>query len=61
MINTKPRNIRYFFNPDRHPDPTPKDSEAKIRWRLEALEAEKKQLQKHLEYLKGKPSKTKQR
>ncbi len=41
MINRKPANIRYFFNPDRHPDPTPKDSEAKIRWRLEALEAER--------------------
>ena len=64
MINIKPRNIRYFFNPDHHPDSgvyVP-DEATRIRWRLEEIKAEEKRLNERLQYLKEiKNKKQKQR
>ena len=64
MINRKPRNIRYFFNPDHHPDSgvyVP-DEATRIRWRLEEIKAEEKRLNERLQYLKEiKNKKQKQR
>ncbi len=53
MINRKPRNIRYFFNPDHHPDSGPyvPDEATRIRWRLEEIKAEEKRLNERLQYL----------
>lgn len=64
MINRKPRNIRYFFNPDHHPDSgvyVP-DEATRIRWRLEEIKAEEKRLKERMQYLKEiKNKKQKQR
>ena len=52
MVNRKPRNIRYFFNPDHHPDSGAYPDEAtRIRWRLEEIKAEEKRLNERLQYL----------
>ena len=52
MVNRIPRNIRYFFNPDRHPDSGAyPDEEIRIRWRLEEIKAEEKRLNERLQYL----------
>lgn len=53
MINRKPRNIRYFFNPDHHPDSGAyvPDEATRIRWRLEEIKAEEKRLNERLQYL----------
>lgn len=53
MINRKPRNIRYFFNPDHHPDSGSyvPDEATRIRWRLEEIKAEEKRLNERLQYL----------
>lgn len=52
MVNRIPRNIRYFFNPDRHPDSGAYPDEAtRIRWRLEEIKAEEKRLKERLQYL----------
>jgi len=52
MVNRIPRNIRYFFNPDRHPDSGAYPDEAtRIRWRLEEIKAEEKRLNERLQYL----------
>lgn len=53
MINRKPRNIRYFFNPDHHPDSGAyvPDEVTRIRWRLEEIKAEEKRLNERLQYL----------
>lgn len=63
MVNRIPRNIRYFFNPDRHPDSGAYPDEAtRIRWRLEEIKAEEKRLNERLQYLKEiKNKKQKQR
>ena len=53
MINRKARNIRYFFNPDHHPDSGAyvPDEATRIRWRLEEIKAEEKRLNERLQYL----------
>jgi hypothetical protein len=53
MINRKPHNIRYFFNPDHHPDSGAyvPDEATRIRWRLEEIKAEEKRLNERLQYL----------
>ncbi|MBO5662475.1 MAG: hypothetical protein J6S12_01270 [Alphaproteobacteria bacterium] len=53
MINRKPCNIRYFFNPDHHPDSGAyvPDEATRIRWRLEEIKAEEKRLNERLQYL----------
>lgn len=52
MVNRIPRNIRYFFNPDHHPDSGAYPDEAtRIRWRLEEIKAEEKRLNERLQYL----------
>ena len=53
MINRKVRNIRYFFNPDHHPDSGAyvPDEATRIRWRLEEIKAEEKRLNERLQYL----------
>lgn len=53
MINRIPRNIRYFFNPDHHPDSGAyvPDEATRIRWRLEEIKAEEKRLNERLQYL----------
>lgn len=62
MINIKPRNIRYFFNPDHHPDSGAyvPDEATRIRWRLEEIKAEEKRLNERLQYL-NRNQKTKQK
>ncbi len=64
MINRKPRNIRYFFNPDHHPDSGAyvPDEATRIRWRPEEIKAEEKRLKGRMQYLKEiKNKKQKQR
>lgn len=66
MINRKPSNIRYFFNPDHHPDSGAyvPDEATRIRWRLEEIKAEEKRLNERLQYLteiRNKKIKQKQR
>lgn len=66
MINRKPANIRYFFNPDHHPDSGAyvPDEATRIRWRLEEIKAEEKRLNERLQYLteiRNKKIKQKQR
>lgn len=53
MINRQPCNIRYFFNPDHHPDSGAyvPDEATRIRWRLEEIKAEEKRLNERLQYL----------
>lgn len=53
MINRKACNIRYFFNPDHHPDSGAyvPDEATRIRWRLEEIKAEEKRLNERLQYL----------
>lgn len=53
MVNRIPRNIRYFFNPDHHPDSGAyvPDEATRIRWRLEEIKAEEKRLKERLQYL----------
>lgn len=53
MTNRKPRDIRYFFNPDHHPDSGAyvPDEATRIRWRLEEIKAEEKRLNERLQYL----------
>ncbi|MBQ8255649.1 MAG: hypothetical protein IJY99_01650 [Alphaproteobacteria bacterium] len=53
MVNRIPRNIRYFFNPDHHPDSGAyvPDEATRIRWRLEEIKAEEKRLNERLQYL----------
>ena len=64
MVNRIPRNIRYFFNPDHHPDSgayVPGEA-TRIRWRLEEIKAEEKRLKERMQYLKEiKNKKQKQR
>ena len=54
MVNRIPRNIRYFFNPDHHPDSGAyvPDEETRIRWRLEEIKAEEKRLKERMQYMK---------
>lgn len=52
MINKRPRNLRYFFNPDHHPDPTPEDEVRRIKRRMTELDKEKKRLYERLRWLK---------
>lgn len=64
MVNRIPRNIRYFFNPDHHPDSGAyvPDEATRIRWRLEEIKAEEKRLKERMQYLKEfKNKKQKQR
>ena len=53
MVNRIPRNIRYFFNPDHHPDSGAyvPDEATRIRWCLEEIKAEEKRLNERLQYL----------
>ena len=64
MVKRIPRNIRYFFNPDHHPDSGAyvPDEATRIRWCLEEIKAEEKRLKERMQYLKKiKNKKKKQR